>query len=114
MPRCQRDGARGAAGQRSAAVDDAEAFGPGLAEVAAIERLGRLLREETMLAEAFEPRAIDLAGRGQGAAPVEALAGTACTPIVDRPIARSRVEGKQRAVAADPGDVGDATDIHQR
>ena len=88
------------------------AVGPRIAEVAAVERLGRLPREVAMLAEAFEARAIDLARRGERAVLVEAQAGAPRAPVVDRPVARPGVEGEQRAVRADPGHVGDAADIH--
>ena len=110
----QRDGARRAVGQRRRTVGGAETIGPRIAEVAAVERLGRLPREVAMLAEAFEARAIDLARCGERAVLVEAQAGAPGAPIVDRPVARPGVEGEQRAVRADPRHVGDAADIHHR
>ncbi len=59
--RRQRDGARRAARQRGRAVGDAEAVGPCVVEVAAIERLGRRQRKEAMLAETLDAATIDLA-----------------------------------------------------
>src|SRR5258708_13208918 len=75
-------------------------------------RIGWLLRKIAMLAETLEPRAVDLAGRCQGALLVEALAGATRAPIVDRRVARPGVEGLQCAIAADPGHVGAAAKIH--
>ena len=65
-----------------------------------------------MLDPALEPRAIDLARRRERAVAIEALAGATRAPVVDRPVARPGIEGQQRVVLADPGDVGDAADIH--
>src|SRR5918995_4328906 len=55
-----------------------------------------------MLAEALDTRAVA----------VETQAGAPHAPIVDRPVARSGVEGQQRTIGADPGDVADAADVH--
>src|SRR5690606_7546680 len=35
-------------------------------------------------------------------------------PVVDHGIARTGIEGDQRAVAADPGDISDTADIDER
>src|SRR5205807_7757444 len=67
-----------------------------------------------MLGKTFETRAVDPTGRGERAILVEPQAGAPDTPVVDRAVARSGVEGEQRIAAADPGDVRDAADIHQR
>src|SRR5438477_5584470 len=112
MPGRQRDGARGTPGQGRRTIGDGEAVGPRVAEVAAIERLGRLARKVAVLAETLEPRAVDLAGGSERALLVETLAGAARAPIVDRRIARPGIEGKQAAVGADPGHVRDAAYIH--
>ena len=65
-----------------------------------------------MLAEALDARAVDLARGGERAVAVEAQAGAPHAPVVDRPVARSGVEGQQRTIGADPGHVADAADVH--
>ena len=112
MPFGECDGAGRALCQRGGAVGDAQSVGPGIVEIAAIERLGRGFREEAVLGEALQPAAIDLARRRQRPILVIALPGAARAPVVDWPIARPRIEGEQRPVGADPGDVADAADIH--
>ena len=54
------------------------AVGPRIAEVAAVERLGRLAREVAMLAEALEARAIDLARCGERAVACRSAGRRAC------------------------------------
>src|SRR5476649_1158422 len=100
MPCRQSDGARGALRERRGAVGNAQPFRPLIVEVATIQRLRRLPLEEAMLAEALEPATVDFARCRQRAVGIEAQAGAAHAPVVDRRIAWSGIEGKQFALDA--------------
>ena len=100
--------------QRGRAVGNRQPLRPGVADVAAIQRFGRYPGEEPMLAETLQPHPVDGAPRGKHAVGVVAPPGMACAPVVDRPVARARVEREERIIHAHPCDVCHAADIHHR
>ena len=98
--------------QRRRAIGRREHAGPGLGqravEIQAVEGFRRRQRQPGMRDQPRQHAAIGLPGQRQPAVAVIGLAGRAAGPIVDRAIGRAGVEGDQRAVLADPGDVADA------
>ena len=88
-----------------------EAFDKLQQERVAIERLRRRLAEIGVPQVLHHVVVVHAARRRQRAVLVARHAATAQHPVIDHGIARAGVEGQQRAVASDPGDVGDAADV---
>ena len=80
MPGRKGQRMRRTGGQRGGAIGGTQTFCPDIAEVAAIERLGRLALEKWIGQEGSQRLLVDAAGGGDGAIVVKRAAGMAQDP----------------------------------